>query len=125
MPKVARPGFPAKRLQAWAVWRTRRLTMAGPLVPVARLGQNSLMRYVSASEARRRWAAVLDGVRREPVTVLRRNREVAVMLSPVDYRRLTGDNVAEFQRFCDRVSEGARARGITAEVLDEVLGPEP
>ena len=85
----------------------------------------NFMRYVSASEATRRWAAVLGGVRQEPVTVLRRNREVAVMLSPVDYKRLTGDNVKEFQRFCDRVTEAARARGMNAEVLDGLLGPEP
>jgi len=50
-------------------------------------------------------------------------REVAVMLSPFDYRRLTETNVAEFQRFCDRVSEAAKARGLTEEGLDELLGP--
>ncbi len=45
------------------------------------------------------------------------------MLSPFDYRRLTATNVAEFQRFCDRVSEAARARGLTREELEELLGP--
>lgn len=81
------------------------------------------MRYVSASEAKQRWAAVLDAVQREPVTIRRQNREVAVMLSPFDYRRLTATNVAEFQRFCDRASEAARARGLTREELEELLGP--
>ena len=81
------------------------------------------MRYVSASEAKQRLAAVLDAVQREPVTIRLQNREVAVMLTPFDYRRLTATNVAEFQRFCDRVSEAARARGLTREELEELLGP--
>lgn len=81
------------------------------------------MQYVSASEAKQRLAAVLDAAQREPVTIRRQNREVAVVLSPLDYRRLTTANLAEFQRFCDRVSERARARGLTEEKLDELLEP--
>ena len=80
------------------------------------------MRYVSASEAKQRLAAVLDTVQREPVTIRRQKREVAVVLSPLDYQRLTSANVAEFQRFCNRVSEAAKARGLTEDVLDELLG---
>lgn len=49
------------------------------------------MRHVSASEAKQRLAAV-DAAQREPVTIRRRNREVAVVLSPLDYRRLTAAN---------------------------------
>ncbi|MYE10973.1 MAG: type II toxin-antitoxin system Phd/YefM family antitoxin [Gammaproteobacteria bacterium] len=81
------------------------------------------MRYISASEAKQRLAAVLDAAQREPVTIRRQNREVAVVLSPLDYRRLTAANVVEFQRFCDRVSDAARARGFTEEKLDELLAP--
>ncbi|MYB38728.1 MAG: type II toxin-antitoxin system Phd/YefM family antitoxin [Gammaproteobacteria bacterium] len=80
------------------------------------------MRVVSASEAKRRLGAVLDAVPREPVTIRRQNREVAVVLSLSDYRRLTTLNVAEFQRFCDRVSASARARGLTEETLNGLLG---
>ena len=79
------------------------------------------MRYVSASEAKQRLAAVLDAVQREPITIRRQNREVAVVISPLDYRRLTTTNVAEFQRFCDRVSEAAQARGMTEDALNELL----
>ena len=80
------------------------------------------MRYVSASEAKQRLAAVLDAAQREPVTIRRQNREVAVVISPLDYQRLTTTNVAEFRRFCDRVSETAQARGLTEDKLDELLG---
>lgn len=79
------------------------------------------MRYVSATEAKQRLAAVLDAAQREPVTISRQNREVAVVISPLDYRRLTSSNLTEFQHFCDRVSEAARARGLTEDVFDELL----
>ena len=83
----------------------------------------TIMRYVSASEAKQRLAAVLDSVQREPVTIRRQDREVAVVISPLDYQRLTAIGVAEFQRFCDQVSEAARVRGLTEDVLDELFAP--
>ena len=79
------------------------------------------MRYVSASEAKQRLAAILDAAQREPITIRRQNRDVAVVISPLDYRRLTTANIAEFRRFCDRVSATAQARGSTEDKLDQVL----
>ena len=79
------------------------------------------MRYVSASDAKQGLAALLDAAQREPVTIRRRNRDVAVVISPMDYQRLTSINVEEFQRLCDRISTGARARGMTEEKLDGML----
>ena len=79
------------------------------------------MQFVSASEAKQRLGAVLDAAQREPVTICRQKREVAVVLSPSEYRRLTMLNVAEFQQFCDRVSASARAKGLTEETLSELL----
>ena len=79
------------------------------------------MQFVSATEAKQRLASVLDAVQREPVTIRRQNREVAVVLSSLDYRRLTTANIMEFQRFCDRVSTDALASGLTENKLDELL----
>jgi prevent-host-death family protein len=79
------------------------------------------MRYVSATDAKQRFAAILDAAQREPVTIKRQNREVAVVLSPADYRRLTGANVEAFQRFCDRVSGGAAEAGMTEKKLERLL----
>ena len=79
------------------------------------------MQFVSASEAKQHLGAVLDAAQREPVTIHRQKREVAVVLSPSDYRRLTTLNVAEFQRFCDRVSASAKAKGLTEETLSGLL----
>ena len=80
------------------------------------------MRYVSASEAKQRLAALLDAAQREPVTIRRQNRDVAVVVSSTDYQRLTSNNVEAFQRFCDRISEAAKARGMAEEKLDQLLG---
>ena len=75
------------------------------------------MRYISATEAKQALAAVLDAAQREPVVIRRQQRDVAVVLSVQEYERLTALNIEEFQRFCDRLGEQARARGLTEEKL--------
>jgi antitoxin Phd len=82
------------------------------------------MQYVSATDAKQRLAALLDAAQREPVVIRRQNRDVAVLLSPAEYDRLRAFNVADFQRFCDRVAEGAAARGLTEDKLTEILADE-
>ena len=77
------------------------------------------MRYVSDSEAKKRFVAALEAIQREPATIRRRNREVVT--SPSDYRRLTSTNVAEFQRFCNHVSEAAKSRGLTMDELSKLV----
>jgi prevent-host-death family protein len=80
------------------------------------------MRYVSATEAKQNLAALLDAAQREPIVIRRQKREIAVVLPPGEYERLRAANVADFQRFCDRVAENAAARGMTEETLSEILG---
>lgn len=82
------------------------------------------MRYVSATDAKQRLAAVLDAAQREPVVIRRQKRDVAVVLSLEQYERLRGLNVDEFQRFCDRVAERAAARGLTEDKLAEILADD-
>ena len=48
----------------------------------------------------------------------------AVLLSPHEYDRLRALNTEEFQRFCDRISERAAARGLTEDELAEILADE-
>ena len=83
-----------------------------------------VIRYVSATEAKQRLAALLDAAQREPVTIRRQKRDVAVLMSPQEYERLRALNTAEFERFCDRVAERAAARGLTEDKLTEILGDE-
>jgi len=82
------------------------------------------MKHVSSTEAKQRFAAILDAAQHEPVTIRRQNREVAVVLSTREYERLHGLNVQEFESFCDSMAESARERGLTAEALDELLADE-
>lgn len=79
------------------------------------------MKTVSATDAKQRLAALLDMAQREPVVIRRHDRDVAVLLSADQYERMRGARVQEFQRFCDRVAEEARARGMNEAVLEELL----
>ncbi len=79
------------------------------------------MRTVSASEAKQGLAAVIETAAREPVVIQRQKRDVAVVLSPQEYERLVRLNVAEFQRFCDRVGAAAAEAGMTEAKLNELL----
>jgi len=79
------------------------------------------MKHVSSSEAKQRFAAVLDAAQHEPVTIRRQNREVAVIVSTREYERLRGLNVHEFEGFCDAMAKRARDRGLTEAALDDLL----
>ncbi len=79
------------------------------------------MRYVTATDAKQKLAALLDAAQREPVVIRRQKRDVAVILSTEEYDRLRAFNVAEFDRFCDRVAGKAAARGLTARKLQQIL----
>jgi antitoxin Phd len=79
------------------------------------------MRSVSATEAKQRLAALLDAAQREPVVIRRQNRDVAVIMSAEEYSRIRDLNAAELQRFCDRVADQARARGLDQAALNDLL----
>ena len=73
------------------------------------------MRYLSADEASRSLMTLLDTVHRGPVIIRRSGQDVAALVSVQEYEKLTALNVAEFNRFCDRIGNLAAARGL-AEV---------
>jgi prevent-host-death family protein len=79
------------------------------------------MRHISATDAKQRLAELLDAAQHEPVVIRRQKRDVAVVLSPREYDRLRALNVAEFERFCDRVGQRAAKRGLTQKKLDQIL----
>jgi len=82
------------------------------------------MKTVSASEAKQKFAAVIDAAAREPVVIRRQKRDVAVVLSMREYERLVTLNVSELQEFCDKVGDGTKAAGLTEEKLGELLADD-
>ena len=79
------------------------------------------MRHISATDAKQRLAALLNAAQRESIVIRRQNREIAVVLSPAEYDRLRGLNVAEFQAFCDRAGRKTVERGLTEKKLAQLL----
>ena len=82
------------------------------------------MKQVSANEAKQSLGKVIDTVQREPVVIQRYNRDAAVMLSMQDYEKLTALNIEEFDRFCDRVGQRAKKRGLTTSKLKRILNAD-
>jgi prevent-host-death family protein len=79
------------------------------------------MRAVSATDAKQRFAALLDAAQREPIVIRRQNRDVAVIISAEEYERVRRSNIAKLQELCDRVSKQAAERGLTEEILADIL----
>lgn len=80
------------------------------------------MRTITASDARKEFAEIIDSTQRGPVLIQRQKRDVAVIMSADEYRRLAQLNVAEFQRFCDQIGTRAKDAGMNEQVLQELLG---
>jgi prevent-host-death family protein len=79
------------------------------------------MQFISATEAKQTFAAVIDKAQREPVTIQKQNRNVAVIMSMEDYLRITRINIQDFQEFRENIGHKAQERGLTEDKLNELL----
>lgn len=79
------------------------------------------MPTVSATHAKQNFAAILDAAQREPVYIRRHDRDVAVVVSAEEFKRLARDRWQEFDRLSALASAQARSNGLTEEKLQEIL----
>ena len=79
------------------------------------------MKVVSSTDLKQRSGALIDAAQREPVLIRRHDRDVAVLISAEEYERIRKANVEELQKFCDRVGAEAARRGMTEDILADIL----
>ena len=82
------------------------------------------MRTISSLDAKNRFGQLLEAAQRAPVTITKKGRPTAVVLSVEDYQRMRG---AAWERLFATMAvarRGAAARGLTDEELDALLADE-
>jgi antitoxin Phd len=79
------------------------------------------MRTVSITNAKQRFADLLDAAQREPIVIRQKTRNVGVLVSVEEFEKVRHLNTAEFQDYCDGISARASTRGLTAAKLKRVL----
>jgi prevent-host-death family protein len=79
------------------------------------------MRTISARDATLRLPTLLHEAQREPVVIRNQEGDIAVLVSIAEYDRLRNKTIEEFEQFCDKVSEEAKARGMNDSVLQQIL----
>ena len=82
------------------------------------------MQFVSDTEVNQAFAAVIDKVQREPVTIRQQNRDVAVIMSMEEYQRITRINIQEFKQFRENIGRKAQERGLTEDKLNKLLSED-
>ena len=96
-----------------------------------------LMRSLTSVEARNRFGELLDAAQREPVSITRRGRPVAFVVSPADMKELIDGRqqrvaaVAAYDRYLASVSSRVSAAAVVlddaavAQMVDEARAALP
>jgi prevent-host-death family protein len=94
---------------------------------MALTGHNSYgaqMRTISSLDAKSRFGQLLDAAQRAPVTVTKKGRPAAVVMSIEDYERMRGAAWTRLSGTIATARKQAAERGLTDELLDELLADE-
>ena len=81
------------------------------------------MKAIAAKEAKNNFGEMLDTVQREPITIEKHGRAVAVIMSAEDYRQI------KLERLRSKLAVGEaqlnRGEGVDGEaIFDDLLGPQ-
>jgi len=82
------------------------------------------MTEISATEAKQKFAALLDAAQRGPVRIKRHDRDVAVLVSAEEYEKIHRMRVEELIRISEENGRYAASQGMTEELLEELLADE-
>lgn len=87
--------------------------------------KETAMRSVSAKEAKDGFGALLDAAQREPVTITKKGRAVAVVLSKEDFERLEALEDAYWGALADEArKEGFIGTEASEKLLNDLLHAE-
>ena len=82
------------------------------------------MIYLSATEAKQNFTEFLDKAQKEPITIQRQEQDLVVVLSVLEYQRLTKLLKNEFQGFCDQVGNKFLSLAVTGNANIIITGDE-
>jgi prevent-host-death family protein len=82
------------------------------------------MEFVSATYAKQNFAAVLDRVQRNSVIIRRHDRDIAVLISPQEFETLRQLRIKELVALTEESSRYAESKGMTDELLEQLLADE-
>ena len=82
------------------------------------------MKTIPAIDAKNRFGQLLDAAQREPVTVTKKGRPAAVVLSIEDYERIRGAARRRLLATIDEIQSNAATAGLDEALLDELLNDE-
>jgi len=82
------------------------------------------MATVSATRAKQNFAALIDTAQREPVRIQRHERDVAVLVSAEEWEKIHKMRVAELLRFTEESGRYAESKGMTDDLLEQLLADE-
>ncbi len=82
------------------------------------------MRTISAIDAKNHFGQLLDAAQREPITVTKKGRPAAVVLSVEDYERMRGAARQRLLDTIDQMHQEAAAKGLSEGRLEQLLQNE-
>jgi len=82
------------------------------------------MPTMSATHAKQNFAALLDAAQREPVRIQRHERDVAVLVSAEEWEKVHKMRVEQLIRFTEESGRYAASKGMTDELLEQLLADE-